>query len=118
MINKVDRLVLEVGASPGEAYERMRGIVAHVNMILSAFRSEQLISDADALLATEDARAAQPRCERVLEYKNGHTSHYLVVHGLRGCARVLCNALNMEWPDGGTRGCDLRGLTEPNVTAF
>ena len=62
VINKVDRLVLEVGASPGEAYERMRGIVAHVNMILSAFRSEQLISDADALLATEDARAAQPRC--------------------------------------------------------
>ena len=62
MINKVDRLVLEVGASPAEAYERMRGIVAHVNMILSAFRSEQLISDADALLATEDARAAQPRC--------------------------------------------------------
>ena len=62
VINKVDRLVLEVGASPAEAYERMHGIVAHVNMILSAFRSEQLISDADALLATEDARAAQPRC--------------------------------------------------------
>ncbi|KAK9830922.1 hypothetical protein WJX81_005694 [Elliptochloris bilobata] len=61
VINKVDRLVLEVGASPAEAYERMRGIVAHVNMILSAFRSEQLISDADAVLATEDARAAQPQ---------------------------------------------------------
>jgi hypothetical protein len=61
VINKVDRLVLEVGASPGEAYARLRGIVGHVNMILSGFRSEQLISDADAVLATADARAAQPR---------------------------------------------------------
>ena len=57
VINKVDRLILELGLTPGEAYTRMRGIITHVNMILSAFQSEQHISDADAVLAHEDAKA-------------------------------------------------------------
>jgi ribosome assembly protein 1 len=57
VINKIDRLILELGLTPAEAYARMRGIVMHVNMILSAFRSEQHISDADAVLAHEHAKA-------------------------------------------------------------
>ena len=44
--------------TPAEAYERLKAIVAHVNMIVSAFSSEAFISNADAVLASEDARAA------------------------------------------------------------
>ena len=57
VINKMDRLILELGLSPQEAYTRLRGIITHVNMIVSAFRSEQHISDADAVLAHQDALA-------------------------------------------------------------
>ena len=32
--------------------------MAHVNMVVSAFSSEAFISNADAVLAAEDARAA------------------------------------------------------------
>ena len=44
--------------TPAEAYERLKGILSHVNMIVSAFSSEKFISDADAVLAYEDARSA------------------------------------------------------------
>lgn len=44
MVNKVDRLILELCLTPGEAYERLKAIIAHVNMIVSSFRSEQYIS--------------------------------------------------------------------------
>ena len=53
VINKVDRLVLEVGMDPGEAYDRLRAIVARVNGIVSAFASEKYISDADGVLAAQ-----------------------------------------------------------------
>lgn len=63
VINKMDRLVHEVKLSPEEAYTRVRGIITHVNMILSAFQSEQHISDADAVIAHEDAKATvDSRC--------------------------------------------------------
>ena len=52
VINKIDRLIVELQLEPLEAYERMRSIIAHVNMIMSSFRSEQDISDADAVLAS------------------------------------------------------------------
>ncbi len=58
VINKMDRLILELGLSPGEAYTRLKGIITHVNMIVSAFQSEQHISEADAVLAHEDAKAS------------------------------------------------------------
>ena len=58
VINKIDRLVLETRLTPREAYERLKAIVAHVNMVVSAFSSEAFISNADAVLAAEDARAA------------------------------------------------------------
>ena len=44
VINKIDRLILELRLSPQEAYERMKAIIAHVNMILSSFHSERYIS--------------------------------------------------------------------------
>lgn len=63
VINKMDRLIHEVKLTPDEAHTRMRGIITHVNMILSAFQSEQHISDADAVLAHEDAKATvDSRC--------------------------------------------------------
>lgn len=57
VLNKIDRLIQELGLTPQEAYTRLRGIITHVNMILSAFQSEQHISEADAVLAHEDAKA-------------------------------------------------------------
>ena len=57
MINKIDRLILELDLTPSEAYSRITAIVSHVNMILSSFESEKFISEADAVLAHEDAMA-------------------------------------------------------------
>ncbi|KAK9824164.1 hypothetical protein WJX72_008216 [[Myrmecia] bisecta] len=61
VINKVDRLILELRLSPQEAYERMKGIIHHVNMIVSGFQSERFITEADAVLAHEDAKATAAR---------------------------------------------------------
>jgi len=58
VINKIDRLILELRLTPLEAYERLNSIVAHVNMIVSSFRSEKFISEADSVLAYEDAKAS------------------------------------------------------------
>ena len=99
VVNKVDRLILELRLTPGEAYERIKSIIAHVNMIVSSFQSggcrgppspalrldrwidcralgghlppgleakqtccarcaERFISEADSVLAYEDAKAA------------------------------------------------------------
>ncbi|GMH33552.1 hypothetical protein BSKO_01386 [Bryopsis sp. KO-2023] len=58
VINKMDRLVLELGVSPLEAFGRLRQIVTDVNMIVSAFESERFISEANAVLAHEDAKEA------------------------------------------------------------
>jgi hypothetical protein len=63
-INKLDRLVLELQLEPAEAYERLAAIVAHANMIVSAFDSEQYISEADAVLQYEGARAAADEAHR------------------------------------------------------
>jgi len=57
VINKIDRLILELDLTPSEAYSRITAIVSHVNMILSSFESEKFISEADAVLAHEDAMA-------------------------------------------------------------
>ena len=46
VINKVDRLILELRLSAGEAYERLKAIIAHVNMIVSSFHSEKYMSGA------------------------------------------------------------------------
>ncbi len=56
VINKLDRLIMELRLTPAEAYTRLRGILTHVNMIISAFQSERFISEADAVLAHEDAK--------------------------------------------------------------
>lgn len=39
VVNKVDRLILELRLTPGEAYERIKSIIAHVNMVVSSFQS-------------------------------------------------------------------------------
>ncbi|KAL4448964.1 hypothetical protein ABPG77_007681 [Micractinium sp. CCAP 211/92] len=57
VINKLDRLILELCLTPAEAYERLKAIIAHVNMIVSSFHSEKYISEADAVLAYEEAKA-------------------------------------------------------------
>ena len=44
VVNKMDRLILELCLTPAEAYERLKAIIAHVNMIISSFHSEQYIS--------------------------------------------------------------------------
>ena len=46
VVNKVDRLILELCLTPLEAYERLKAIIAHVNMIVSAFHSEKFMSGA------------------------------------------------------------------------
>lgn len=39
VINKIDRLILELGLDPAEAYTRIKAVIAHVNMIVSSFHS-------------------------------------------------------------------------------
>jgi ribosome assembly protein 1 len=59
VINKIDRLILELRLSPLEAYDRLEAIIAHVNMIVSSFQSENFLSEADAVLAHEISKAGQ-----------------------------------------------------------
>lgn len=59
VLNKIDRLILELRLTPQQAYERMRAIITQVNMIISAFQSEQYMSEADAVLGLQDAAAAR-----------------------------------------------------------
>ena len=54
VLNKIDRLILEVQITPEQAYERIRAIITHVNTIVSAFQSEKYISEADVILASQD----------------------------------------------------------------
>ena len=50
VVNKIDRLILELGLDPHDAYSRIVSIVSNVNMIVSSFESERFISEADAFL--------------------------------------------------------------------
>ena len=52
VFNKLDRLIVEMGYTPTEAYERMRNLLNEINGVMSAFVSEKFISHADTLLAT------------------------------------------------------------------
>lgn len=63
MVNKMDRLILELRMTPQEAYARLQQIVMHVNMIMSGFESEHYISEADAVLAYEEAKEAARSAE-------------------------------------------------------
>jgi translation elongation factor EF-G len=68
MVNKLDRLVLELRMSPGEAYARLQAVVGHCNMIWSGFESERWLSESDAVLALEAAKeAARDAAGRVCE---------------------------------------------------
>jgi ribosome assembly protein 1 len=66
MINKLDRLILELKLSPGEAAARLTSIVSHANMIWSAFHSEHFMREADAVLAAEQQQ------QQRLEEAAGH----------------------------------------------
>lgn len=57
VLNKIDRLILEVKLTPEQAYERMKAIITQVNMIVSTFQSEQDISEVDVILASQDVSA-------------------------------------------------------------
>ncbi|KAJ8750364.1 hypothetical protein K2173_014279 [Erythroxylum novogranatense] len=51
VLNKIDRLILELRLSPMEAYSRLLKIVHEVNGIMSAYKSEKYLSDVDSILA-------------------------------------------------------------------
>jgi len=55
VFNKLDRLIVELGYDPREAYERMRALLNDVNGLMSAFESEKFISQADTFLSAFDA---------------------------------------------------------------
>lgn len=61
MVNKLDRLITELKLSASEAAQRLNGIVAHANMIWSAFDSEHFMREADAVLAAEQQQQQQQR---------------------------------------------------------
>ena len=64
VLNKMDRLVLELQLTPEQAYERLKAIITQVDRIISAFQSERYISEADAVLASQEATAqAAARCD-------------------------------------------------------
>lgn len=56
VVNKIDRLILELGLSPHDAYSRIVSIVSNVNMIISSFESERFISEADAFLDYQEGQ--------------------------------------------------------------
>ena len=56
VFNKLDRLIVELGYSTTEAYERIRMLLHEVNGLMSAFESEKFISRVDTFLSAETAR--------------------------------------------------------------
>ena len=52
------RLISELRLTPGEAYERLKRVLAEVNSIMSSFASEKYLSDADAFIASSSAAGA------------------------------------------------------------
>lgn len=56
MVNKIDRLITSLGMDPAEAELRLKQIISQVNMIMSAFESEHFLSEANAVLAHEEAK--------------------------------------------------------------
>ena len=55
VFNKLDRVCVELGYTPMEAYERIRSLLHEVNGLMSAFESEKFISQADTFLSAFDA---------------------------------------------------------------
>ncbi|XP_076888689.1 uncharacterized protein LOC143539182 [Bidens hawaiensis] len=51
VLNKIDRLIVELKMSPMEAYNRLQRIVNEVNGIVSVYKSEKYLSDVDSILA-------------------------------------------------------------------
>ncbi|XP_009778707.1 uncharacterized protein [Nicotiana sylvestris] len=51
VLNKIDRLIVELRLTPLEAYNRLQRIVHEVNSIVSAYKSEKYLSDVDSLLS-------------------------------------------------------------------
>lgn len=51
VLNKIDRLIVELRLTPLEAYTRLQRIVHEVNSIVSAYKSEKYLSDVDSLLS-------------------------------------------------------------------
>nr|XP_043613747.1 elongation factor-like GTPase 1 [Erigeron canadensis] len=50
VLNKIDRLIVELKMTPMEAYTRLLRIVHEVNGIVSAYKSEKYLSDVDSIL--------------------------------------------------------------------
>lgn len=51
VLNKIDRLIVELKMTPMEAFNRLQRIVHEVNGIVSTYKSEKYLSDVDSLLA-------------------------------------------------------------------
>jgi ribosome assembly protein 1 len=73
VFNKLDRLIIEMGYTPQEAYERMRNLLYEINGVMSAFVSEKFISQADALLATSSEARDDDRDEPEVELEDAVT---------------------------------------------
>ena len=58
VVNKVDRLVRELGMDASAAAQRLESVVAHANLVVSGFRSEDAMTEADAFLAGAEAAEA------------------------------------------------------------
>ena len=65
VVNKVDRLVGEMGMGCGEAYQRIVSIIQNVNMVVSSFESERWLSEADAFI--EYSECVEARGEKAAE---------------------------------------------------
>lgn len=65
VINKIDRLILELDLDPSEAYQRIVSIVGNVNMVLSSFESERFISEADAFLDYQESEEQSHQVTRL-----------------------------------------------------
>ncbi|KAI3920150.1 hypothetical protein MKX01_017807 [Papaver californicum] len=54
VLNKIDRLVMELKMSPMGAYTRLHRIVHEVNRIVSGYQSEKYLSDVDSMISGPD----------------------------------------------------------------
>jgi ribosome assembly protein 1 len=65
VINKIDRLIIELGLEPEAAYERLLRIVDEANGVFAAMASAEFLAQADDAAGTEDFECEFVPCMRL-----------------------------------------------------
>jgi translation elongation factor EF-G len=89
VINKMDRLVTELGLAPEAAYDRLERIVQDANGVIASLASVEFLQTADTLAQDAAFECAVPLSqERLCRCVRDHMRTFLFVYHVRQCGFV------------------------------